>query len=165
MRGLVRLVSYASAPAVLATHALHDERGRHWRVTWQGEGIAALTQAGASKPLGDRDAAAALTNLRLYVERASLPPTDADEFYLADLEGLEARDASGTVLGRVAAVHDYGAGVSIEIAGPDGRTRLLPFTHAAVPNVDVAAGTLTVAELDEIEIHDEDDDAGGERAA
>ena len=164
VRGLVRLVSYASAPDVLATHALHDERGRQWRVTWQGEGIAVLTEVGSAHRVADRDAAAALTNLRLYVERAALPPPDDDEFYLADLEGLQALDASGAEVGHVSAVHDYGAGTSLEIAGPDGRTRLVPFTRAAVPAVDVAAGTLTVVELDEVEIHDEGH-AVAERAA
>ena len=169
VRGLVRLLSHASSPDVLAEHALTDERGRAWRVTWRGEGIAALTEIATGRVLADRDAAAALTNLRLHVDRALLPPTEEDEFYLADLEGLEARNEAGVAVGRVVAVHDYGAGTSLEIGAPDGRTRLVPFTRAAVPAVDIAGGTLTVAELDEIEIHDETDPdavaAAGENAA
>lgn len=162
VRGLVRLLSHASAPDVLAAHALFDERGRQWRVTWRGEAIAALTEVATGRVLADRDEAAALTNLRLYVDRAALPATGEDEFYLADLEGLEARDAAGVAVGRVVAVHDYGAGTSLEIADANGRTRLVPFTRAAVPRVDVVGGTLTVVELDEVEIHD---DVGDERAA
>ena len=165
VRGLVRLLSHASAPDVLAAHALFDERGRQWRVTWRGEGIAALTEVATGRVLADRDQAAVLTNLRLYVDRAALPAPEGDEFYLADLEGLEARDAAGVAVGRVVALHDYGAGTSLEIADAGGRTRLVPFTRAAVPVVDVAGGTLTVVELDEIEIHDEADVAGGERPA
>lgn len=157
VRGLVRLLSHASAPDALAAHALTDERGRAWRVTWRGEGIAALTEIATGRAVGDRDQAATLTNLRLYVDRAALPPPEDDEFYLADLEGLEARDEAGVAVGRVVAVHDYGAGTSLEIAAADGRTRLVPFTRAAVPLVDVAGGTLTLVELDEIEIHDEAD--------
>ncbi len=166
VRGLVRLLSHASAPDVLAAHVLADERGRTWRVTWQGEGIAALTAVATGRRLADRDEAATLTNLRLYVDRASLPEPADDEFYLADLEGLEARDAAGAAIGRVVAVHDYGAGTSLEIADAGGRTRLVPFTRAAVPVVDVAGGTLTIVELDEVEIHDDADaSVDGERAA
>lgn len=159
VRGLVRLLSHASAPDVLAAHALTDERGRAWRVSWRGEGIAALTEIATGRLLADRDEAATLTNTRLYVDRASLPAPEEDEFYLADLEGLEARDLTGTAVGRVVAVHDYGAGTSLEIAAADGRTRLVPFTRVAVPKIDVAGGTLTVVELDEVEIHDDADAA------
>jgi 16S rRNA processing protein RimM len=48
------------------------------------------------------------------------------------------------VLGHVRAVHDYGAGDSIEIARPSGAPVLVPFTRAAVPVVDLADGRLVV---------------------
>ena len=60
----------------------------------------------------------------------------AEEFYLADLVGLEAFDARrASRWGGWTAVHDYGAGASLEI-GP----LLVPFTRAAVPAIDLAAG-------------------------
>ena len=55
----------------------------------------------------------------------------------------------GKPLGRVDTVHDYGAGVSLEIG-----LLLIPFTRTTVPDVDLAAGRLTVAPPDEIIVED-----------
>ena len=38
----------------------------------------------------------------------------------------------------------HGAGEFLEIAPPQGRTWLIPFTNAAVPVIDVAAGRIVV---------------------
>ena len=48
-------------------------------------------------------------------------------------------------------MHDYGAGASLEIARADAPALLVPFTRAAVPVVDVAAGRITVVPPAEIE--------------
>ena len=46
--------------------------------------------------IADRNAAERLTNIKLYVPRERLPPTDEpDEFYHADLIGLAAVDRAG----------------------------------------------------------------------
>jgi 16S rRNA processing protein RimM len=95
--------------------------------------------AGKRVPVTDRATAERLVNLRLYLPRERLPPPGEDEFYLADLVGLEAVDPAGRVLGPVAAVHDYGAGASLEIGA-----LLVPFTRDAVPSIDLAAGRMIV---------------------
>ncbi len=155
VRGLVHVQSYAADPASLVAYGpLDDGRGRCFRLCWQGEGIARVSEIveGRPVPVADRDAAARLVNTPLFVPRDRLPPPAPDEYYLADLVGLAAVTVDGQPLGPVTAVHDYGAGASLEI-GP----RLIPFTRAAVPEVDLAGGRLTVA-LPEIV-------AGEERAA
>ncbi len=148
VRGLVRLATYASTPGMLTGRPLRDDRGRLWTVAWRGEGIAQLSDANG-RPVADRNEAETLTNLRLTIDRAALPEPEPDEFYLADLIGLEARDETGRPLGRVDAVHDYGAGVSLEIAAAN---LIVPFTRAAVPAIDVAGGHLTIVAPDEIEV-------------
>ncbi|MGH7068923.1 MAG: ribosome maturation factor RimM [Acetobacteraceae bacterium] len=148
--GLVHVTCYAADPASLARFApLEDEAGRQYRLSWAKEGIARLSilASGQDEPIRDRTAAAGLVNRQLFVARSSLPPTDPDEFYLADLIGLAAFDPRGESLGRVSAVHDYGAGASVEI-GP----LMVPFTRASVPQVDLAAGRITVAPPPEIEV-------------
>lgn len=100
-----------------------------------------------------RDQAEALKGTEIFLRRADLPVTDADEFYVTDLEGLEALDGEGNRLGRVSAVHDFGAGPLIEIAldAPRkgvGSAPVLPFTALVVPEVDIAAGRVTIL-LDE----------------
>ncbi len=121
--------------------ALTDDRGGVYRLRWRGEGVAEIFRVVEGKriALTTREEAAALVNTRLYVPREKLPKPDADEFYLADLIGLSAVGPDGEDLGRVDAVHDYGAGASLEI----GRL-LLPFTRAVVPEIDLAAGRVTV---------------------
>ena len=74
-----------------------------------------------------------------------MPAAGDDEFYHADLIGLEAQDSEGRVLGKVAAIHNYGAGDVIEIARPDGDTVLLAFTADNVPTIEIALGRIVVA--------------------
>ena len=156
VRGLVHLHSYAAEPDSLADYpSLRDDRGRSWTLVWRGAGIAELRD-GEGRALDSREAAAAMTNRRLYVPREALPPAGEDEFYLADLVGLEARDGGDAVIGRVAEVHDYGAGPSLEIAREGAGPLLLPFTRACVPVVDVAGGFVRIELPDEVEVHDED---------
>ena len=70
--------------------------------------------------IDDRDQAEALRGLRLYLPRAALPPPAEEEYYHADLIGLEAVLGDGTPVGRVRAIHDFGAGDTLEIGAPRG---------------------------------------------
>lgn len=157
VRGLVHVHSYAAVPADLARYGvLTDESGAAWTLRWRGQGIAELVDASGGV-MKDRDQAAKLANRRLYVERDRLPEPDEDEFYLADLIGLAAieRTTSGErALGTVLAVHDYGAGPSVEI-GTRERSVLLPFTRACIPDVEIALGRIVVVMPDEIEVPNE----------
>ncbi len=93
----------------------------------------------------DRSAAERLRNLDLYVPRGRLPAPQPDEFYHADLIGLAVEDGRGKPIGSVVAVHNFGAGDLLEIALAEGReTVMLPFTAAAVPQVDIAAGRIVL---------------------
>ncbi len=151
VRGLLRVQSHAADPADLPRYSpLTDERGRKFRLRWHADGIAELSEEmdGGRVKVSDRAAAERLVNLRLFVDRDRLPPPDDDdEFYLADLIGLTAVTGSGAELGQVAAVHDHGAGVYLEIGA-----LMVPFSRACVPAVDVAGGRLTVVPPAEVVI-------------
>ncbi len=151
VRGLVRVTSYADD--LTAYGPLSDAKGRRFVLRWRGNGVAEIAElvGDAEVKVADRASAEKLTNTRLYVERARLPEPEADEFYLADLIGLSACDAAGAPIGTVAAVHDYGAGTSLEIARENAPPLLVPFTRACVPDVDIAAGRLTVEPPEETE--------------
>ncbi len=88
--------------------------------------------------IADRNAAEALKGLTLEIERAALPEAEEDEFYHADLIGLNVEDKAGRRLGTVRAVENYGGGDILEIA-PDagGPTVLMSFTRETVPVVDL----------------------------
>lgn len=146
VRGLVHIRSYAENPDALEDYkVLQDEQGRCWSLRWRGaEGVAELCDA-QGRPLADRTAAQALVNTRLYVPREALPETEEEEFYHADLIGMEAFEA-GQSLGRVAMVHDYGGGASLELEGG----LLVPFTRACVPDINLTQRTVTIVRPEEI---------------
>jgi 16S rRNA processing protein RimM len=139
VRGEVRLKSFCAEPEDVAAYGpLTTEDGaRSFEVT-----LLKPVKAGfAARLTGVRtkEQADALRGTRLYAPRAALPEPDEEEYYHADLIGLEVRDTGGHLLGHVRAIHDHGAGDLLEIHGPSlKQTLLLPFTRAAVPTVDIA---------------------------
>jgi len=144
--GEVRLRSFTAEPASIADYGpLETQDGRVFRIEalrpTKDHFIARLSG------VGDRDAARALANAKLYVPRERLPePKAADEFYHADLIGLTVLDQAGEPLGTVVAIHNFGAGDLIEVQqAAGGATQMLPFDQATVPVVDIAAGRIVVA--------------------
>jgi 16S rRNA processing protein RimM len=146
VRGEVKLWSFTADPAAIADYGPFDT------VDGRVVEIEALRPAkdffvARLKGVADRTAAEQLRNVELFVPRARLPATaDSDEFYHADLIGLAVVDAAGAALGSVVALHNFGAGDIIEVRRAERRdTVLLPFTRAAVPEIDVAGGRVVVA--------------------
>lgn len=152
VRGLVKVRSYTAEPADIAAYGpLSDETGRRRLVL---EVLSAAGQPGTLicriDGVADRDAAEASQGLRLHVERSALPAPAEEEYYQADLIGLRAELADGSLFGRVAAVLNYGAGDILEIeqaarpAGGRPAVIALPFSRAVVPVVDIAGGRVVV---------------------
>lgn len=143
--GEVRLKSFCTVPEDIASYGpLWSEDGsRQFRITLTrpvAGGLGARIAGVAGK-----DEADALRGTSLFIDRAKLPSLPDDEFYHADLIGLDAIDTGGEMLGKVLAVHNHGAGDIIEISSIRHKSALLlPFTKAIVPNVDLAAGRLIV---------------------
>ncbi len=143
VQGLVRVNAFTEDPDTLSGYPLTDRNARRFTLEWQHDNVARLTELTPSgpRPVTSRNEAEKLTNTELFARRDALPEPDADEFYLADLIGLAAQSASGEKLGTIAAVHDYGGGASLEITPG---ALLIPFTRAAVPEIDLAAGQVTI---------------------
>ena len=150
VRGQVRVNVFAEDPEILETHMLASRAGQRFTLRWAHEKVAHLSEITphGPRPITDRNEAATLTNTELFIPRAALPAPEEEEFYLADLIGLAARDADGAEIGTIANVLDYGAGASLEIA-PGGT--LLPFTRACVPVVDIQGGFVVVMPPTEVE--------------
>ncbi len=140
VRGEARIKSFCAEPEAIADYApLFTEDGaRSFDIVLTRavkEGFSARLSGVRTKEEAD-----ALRGVRLYAPRDRLPSLPDDEFYHADLIGLEVVDTGGRRLGTVHAVHDHGAGDLLEITGPElPQGALIPFTKEAVPTVDLAA--------------------------
>jgi 16S rRNA processing protein RimM len=151
--GDIRLASYAGDPCAIASYKpLLDESGSREFAILR---LRALKDNMFIAKIGgvcDRASAVALTNAALYVPRASLPETGEEEFYLADLVGLEAVTASGEPFGRITNVLNFGGGDILEVLREGGGTAiLLPFKKEIFPRIDLKAGRVTVLPPIEIE--------------
>jgi 16S rRNA processing protein RimM len=143
VKGEVRLKSFCADPAAIADYTpLYSKDGRRFAtVVLTGAASNALTAR--VDGVATKEEADALKGTELYAERDQLPSLPDDEFYHADLIGLPVYDAGGQLLGKVKAVLNHGASDLLEIHRPGAKsTVLLPFTKAAVPTVDLAAGRI-----------------------
>ena len=144
VRGAVKLWTFTEDPlAVLRYGPLATKDGtRQFVVAHAREAKGHLVAM--LKGVATREEAERLNGVELYVARDRLPATSEDEYYHADLIGLAAVTSADAPLGRVIAIHNFGAGDIIEIAPPQGQTMLLPFTNAVVPTVDLAGGRVVI---------------------
>ncbi len=162
VRGEVRIKSETEDPLAIAAYGpLTTEDGRTVEILKAR--IAKDMVIAALKGVNDRDAAEALKNRRLYVGRDRLPEPDEDEWYYADLIGLEVRDGAGETVGTVTAVQDFGGGDLLEVRLAGGkRTVFVPFTREIVPVVDIAAGHVVIEAPDGLLSQEPPEEEGGE---
>lgn len=151
LKGEVRLRSYTETPTDIAAYGpLQDETGAH-EIEIERVRVTPKALIARIKGVITREAAEALNRTKLYLPRAKLPASEDEAWYVADLIGLEAVDATGAPLGRVVAVNNYGASDIVEIApAGGGDTLLLTFTEANVPEVDIEGGRLVVVPPEEL---------------
>src|SRR5215475_11884585 len=144
VRGAVKLWTFTEDPfAVTRYGPLATKDGaRAFEVAHAREGKGHLVAT--LKGVTTRNEAERLNGIELYVAREKLPATDEDEYYHTDLIGLAAVTTADEPLGKVVAIHNFGAGDIIEIAPPSGATMLLPFSNAVVPTVDITGGRVVI---------------------
>jgi 16S rRNA processing protein RimM len=151
VRGAVKLWTFTEDPLAVKHYGpLTTKDGtRQFEVTHAREARDHLVAT--LKGIVTREEAERLNGVELYIARDKLPETDEGEYYHADLIGLAAVTAAEAPIGRVIAIHNFGAGDIIEIAPPHGPTLLLPFTNAVVPTVDLAGGRVVIEPPEEVE--------------
>jgi 16S rRNA processing protein RimM len=151
VRGAVKLWTFTEDPLAVKRYGplMTKDGARQFELTHVREAKDHLVAT--LKGIATREDAERLNGVELYIAREKLPATDDDVYYHADLIGLAAVNAANEPLGRVIAIHNFGAGDIIEIVPPQGSTMLLPFTNAVVPTVDLANGRVVIelpAEID-----------------
>lgn len=150
VRGEVRLWTFTDDPLAVAAYGPLSTRDGTRQFTLASVREAKGHLVVALEGVPTREAAEALNGVELYVARTKLPPPETDEFYHADLIGLRAVTLTGDPLGRIIAVHNFGAGDVIEIKG-EGQSELLPFNRATVPTIDLAEGFAIIERPREID--------------
>lgn len=143
VRGELRVKSYTTVPEDIETYSpLSTEDGsRSFALALvrpvKNGFVARVTD------ITTKEEADALRGTVLFARRDQLPSLPDDEFYHADLIGLQVFDTGGTLIGKVKTVQNHGADDLLEtqLAGSSA-TVFLPFTKAAVPTVDLASGRI-----------------------
>ena len=144
IKGEVKLKSFTSNPASIASFGpLQDNAGRVFE-------IAKLKPAGGDfiaslKGVTTRNQSEQLRGVELFVTRERLAPLKEGEAYAHDLMGSDVLLADGSLLGKLIAMPNYGAGdlLEVELAG-NTETVLIPFTSHFVPQTDFTNGKITV---------------------
>ncbi len=147
IRGWIRLHPFGDDPLAWARMPVWwvGREGGPWRETGlkglkaHSDGVVVWLEG-----VSDRTAAEALKGMLVGAPREALPATGEDEYYWADLIGLDVVTASGESLGKVAGLIETGANDVLQVTAADGRERLLPFVESVVLAVEKEAGRIRV---------------------
>lgn len=158
IKGEVRLKTFTGDPLAIADYGtLYARDGRTFEIAdiRLHKDMAVVRLEGVN----DRSAAEALTGTELFVDRSTLPDDlDDEEFYHADLIGMDAVDLDGNPIGKVIAVQNFGGGDIVEIKRGGKSTVLIPFTKASVPSIDIAMRTMRIDVISAGLVGDEDEE-------
>jgi len=113
IKGEVRVKSFTGDPLALGDYgALHSLDGRRFKIKRlrPHKTVVVVKFEGTNT----REEAEALNRTELYLERSRLPQVEDDnEFYVSDLIGLAVVDEAGTIVGKIIAAPDFGAGSNL----------------------------------------------------
>lgn len=142
VKGWVKVKSYTDPPENLFEYD-------HWRILHGGVWRSAELEDGRVTAKGvlaklrgieTPEEARLYVGAELGVPRSEMPPTAPGEYYWSDLEGLEARGADGSVLGRVDHFRTTPAGAVVVVRGE--REHWIPFVKDRIVQVDLGAGCI-----------------------
>lgn len=150
VRGWLKVLSFTAEPLGILQHRIWQVgSGESWlkyeMVSGRAHGAGVVVQLAG---IDDRDRARVLAGMEVAVQRDQLGMPAANEYFWADLEGLQVVNRAGVVLGQVSHLFATGANdVMVVLPQPpdDGHgQRLIPFTHQVVQNVNLDEGLIVV---------------------
>ena len=150
LRGAVKVHPFADDPlewAKLPIWWIGQERGA-WRqsrlIKCKAHGDVLIAELDC---IPDRNASEAAHGFFVGVPRVELPPAGKDEYYWADLIGLDVFNTRDVSLGKVLGLIETSANDVLRISDgsdKDATERLLPFVAAVVLDVDLVARRIRV---------------------
>ena len=148
IKGELKVKSFTENPEDIASYGPLENKAGDQKFEIKLVGVSKNLPIIRMKGVSDRNKAEAMKGQELYISREKLPETlEDDEFYHADLVGLDVIFEDGTNYGQILRLHDFGGGDIVEIK-PDGKgakaSVLVPFTKDLVPTVDMTKGHIVV---------------------
>jgi len=110
VRGEVRITAFTEDPMALLQYGVLQRENGAPALTLVTARAAKGGVVAKTVEITTPEQADSLRGLELFIPRDALPEPEEDEFYLADLIGLQARGLSGEPIGRIKAVQNFGAG-------------------------------------------------------
>jgi 16S rRNA processing protein RimM len=163
IKGEVKVKSFTEIDSDIDKYGpLEDQHGRYFEIKVVGRSKELLRVK--IKGVEDRTQAETLTGTQFFVDRDVLPPLeDEDEFYHADLVGLDVKEEkSSEAVGKVVAVYNFGSGEILEIKLDNAKsTEMIPFSHSYVPEVNIKNGYIIVSSVS-LRFDQEEGDIGAE---
>lgn len=163
IKGSVKIVSFTAVSKDIAKYSgkIFDKNNREYKIKILNEipnkdGNLLTVQIDG---VADRNAAEALRNTDLFINRSDFKKAKKDEFYQVDLIGLKVLDKQNKQIGIVEEITDFGAGTNIEIKFSDEKYNKnqitnFSFTNEIFPEVNVEEGYLVIDIPEVVEIKD-----------
>jgi 16S rRNA processing protein RimM len=137
IKGDVKVKSFTENPFDIGEYGtLEDENGAN-KYELSILGTSGKVIRASIKGVNDRNKAEELKGVELFVDRSLLKQENDEEFYHADLIGLNVLIENQKSVGKIIAIYNYGAGDFLEVKGNDEKPIMIPFTKSAVPVIDV----------------------------
>jgi 16S rRNA processing protein RimM len=144
VQGWVKVTSYTEPAAGIAAYPRWNlVRGGETRevrvLEWKRAGQAVAVRLEGIETI---EAARALNGAEVQVDRSELPPAGPHEYYLHDLQGLEAVNREGFALGRIEEFLELPAH-PVAVLRDEKVERLVPVVPERLVAVDLEAGRVT----------------------
>jgi len=133
LKGLVKINSYTSDPKNICNLNCIDKEGNNISLSFiKFDKKKIIVRIDG---VNDRNEAEKLFGTKLYIKREELPEINESEFYISDLIGIDVIDENDLILGKIHAIHNFGAGDIVEIKFKDGAKEMFPFTKELFPEI------------------------------
>lgn len=155
IRGDVKIKSFTHIDKGIGSYGLLSNKSGDKQFSLKVIGYSKELLRAKIKGVDDRNTAETLIGTELWCERTCLPPLGENEFYHADLIGLDVRFEHEKV-GKVLGLYNFGAGDILEIE-LNGQNEMIPFTKEYVPEIEIEKGYIIIAKLG-LEFEEESED-------
>lgn len=145
IRGEVKVKSFTQNPVDIKNYRVFENDDGSEKFNLKFGSFAGKNIKASVEGITDRNQAEEIKGQKLFIERDLLEELEEDDFYHADLIGLDANlEDDKTTIGKVTGVYNYGAGDFLEIKAQNDKPATVPFTKEAVPVVDIKSRYILV---------------------